>query len=322
MQEVSMDTTVRNAGILIVVLLLAIISLMFLLEPERGVSPPQIDKLTAIQNRGYIVIATDPASPPLSELIPGIPDDPESICSSADYTKEALWGFDVAVGVAIAERLGVEPCFVTPAWTRIVSGNWGDAWDISVGSMSITSERMKHLYFTRPYNAAPALFFVSRDNPEILEPEDLSGRRIGVCAGCIQERYVHGDLTLPGEDIRFLVKNATPVAYNFEALAFADLVIDKENRLDAVIADAPMGMMEIAAGSPIRALDTPAYYSYFAVAADKKSKNDPIPLVARLSDCIREMHEDNTLKDLADLYLSEDYTGEAALFDYDAVRQI
>lgn len=317
-----MDTAIRNACILIALLLVTIISLMILFEPERSETPAHIDKLTAIQNRGYLIIATDSASPPLSELIPNIPDDPESLCNPAGYTKDALQGFDVAVGIALAERLGVEPCFVTPPWTRIVSGNWADAWDISVGSMSITDERMEHLYFTRPYNAAPALFFIARDNKEVNEPEDLSGRRIGVCAGCVQERYLHGDLTLPGEDIRFLVKNATTVAYNFEALAFADLAIERDKRLDAVIADAPMGMMEIAEGTPIRALDTPAYYSYFAVAVDKKSKNDPIPLVARISACIREMHEDGTLKSLAEQSLSEDYTSDAALFDYDAVRQV
>ena len=313
----------RMASLLLltVFLLIAIIFLTALFEPGSDSKPAPNDKLTEILNRGYLVIATDPASPPLSELIPGVSDDPSSSCNPADYTKDALRGFDVAVGVAIAERLGVEPCFITPAWTRIVSGNWADAWDISVGSMSITSERMENLYFTRPYNAGPALFFVATNSEEIQEPKDLSGRRIGVCAGCAQEHYLNRDLVIPGEDIRFILENVTPVAYNYEALAFADLVIERERRLDAVIADAPMGILEIEAGTPIRALTTPAYYSYFSASVDKRSKYDMVPFVKRVSECIREMHEDGTLHTLASQFLQEDYTGTAADFDYDTIRQ-
>lgn len=46
-----------------------------------------------------------------------------------------------------------------------------------------------------------------------------------------------------------------------------------------------------------------------------------VPFVNQVSECIREMHEDGTLHALASQYLQEDYTGTAADFDYDAVRQ-
>jgi len=34
---------------------------------------------------------------------------------------------------------------------QLVAGNWGDNWDIHVGSVAITFERMKNLYFSQPY---------------------------------------------------------------------------------------------------------------------------------------------------------------------------
>ena len=60
-------------------------------------------------------------------------------------------GYDADTGKLVAKALGVEPCFVTPTWSEIISGHWNDQWDISYGSGAINSERMTRLYFTQPY---------------------------------------------------------------------------------------------------------------------------------------------------------------------------
>jgi polar amino acid transport system substrate-binding protein len=96
-------------------------------------------------------------------------------CASDQLTGAELRGFDISTAVEIAERLGVEACFVTPAWDLITAGNWADRWDLSVGSMTITPERMVNLYFTQPYYTYPAAFFVHTDNTTFQAPTDLSG---------------------------------------------------------------------------------------------------------------------------------------------------
>ena len=50
----------------------------------------------------------------------------------------------------IAKRLGVEVEFVTPDWDLITAGNWGDQWDMSVGSMTVTTARQEILDFASP----------------------------------------------------------------------------------------------------------------------------------------------------------------------------
>lgn len=308
------------AGI-IVIAVVALLFTMVQIKPDLTEKTQTTNKLDEILNRGTLVIATDPESAPFSELIPGSVKNSSSRCEPAAYSCDEFIGFDTAVGREIAKRLGVEPCFVTPIWTRIVNGNWADSWDISVGTMTITTERMEKLFFTQPYNSAPALVFVRQNDEQYKKPEDLSGKRIGVCAGCAQEKYLEGNLSLPGEKIRFKIHDAIPVAYNYETMAFSDLSSNSLQKLDAVISDAPIGMQSIYSGLPLRPLKEAVYYSYFAAAVDKKSSFDTTSFLTRVSDIIREMHEDGTLGTLARQYLIDDYTSEAKLFNISSIGQ-
>ena len=94
------------------------------------------------------------------------------------------------------KALGVEACFVTPTWTEITGGHWGDRWDISYGSGAINSDRMKRLWMTRTLRVEPQLFFVAE--VAVPEAERLNGKTIGVCACCTHEFYLRGELTIPG----------------------------------------------------------------------------------------------------------------------------
>jgi len=94
------------------------------------------DLLASIEKEGALTISTDPAYPPQSEL------------NSKTGKYE---GFDIDVGTEIAKRLGVDVAWKDVAWDTLVAGNWNGRWDISVGSMTITPERSKVMYFTTPY---------------------------------------------------------------------------------------------------------------------------------------------------------------------------
>lgn len=107
--------------------------------------------LAEILSRGTIVISTDPNFQPQSFLNRAGERPTDTKCASDQLTSAELQGFDIDVSNQIGLRLGVEPCFVTPPFDSIVSGNWGDKWDISVGSLRITPERSNVLAFTSPY---------------------------------------------------------------------------------------------------------------------------------------------------------------------------
>ena len=219
----------------------------------------------------------------------------DTICARNEYTADEFTGYNIAVAEEIARRLGVEPCFVTPTRTEIISGSWADRWDIHIGSLAITPERMKVMYFTQPYYAGPVSLFVNKNNTAYSNPGDLSGKKIGVCAGCILERYLEGTLDLPGQKIDFAIKNATVVAYENEAVALSDLALGDGVKLDAVLTNQPLGEDSMKNGMPLRQLGRPVFYDYDAAAVDKKSGRDPASFVSNVTGIIREMNRDGTL---------------------------
>lgn len=307
-------------AVIIIVVLLCCIGVIALEISLTPVAAPVTmdDKLAEIMTRGTLVIASQTNYLPWSDYTAGGNRTPETKCAPNQLTAGELTGFDVDVSVEMTHRLGVEPCFVTPPRTVVFSGNWADAWDIGIGSITITSDRMKVLYFTQPYKITPSRFFVLRNNTAISRPGDLSGKRIGVCAGCIQEQYLRGVLQMPGQNIDFAVKNATIVAYNSDTLTFLDLAAGK---LDAALVNEGTGLSTIRNGSPARPLEKPAFYAPVAAVIDKKSGRDPLPFVRKMNAIIRDMHRDGTLTMLIQPYYPNDLTKEAAGFNISALQQ-
>jgi polar amino acid transport system substrate-binding protein len=279
------------------------------------------DLLQVVMDRGVLRIATDPAYPPQSELVADATRPADTKCSSNERTANEFAGFDIDVAVEIANRLGLEPCFVTPDWTLITGGSWADRWDLSIGSMTITPERMRALYFTQPYYTTPAQFFVHESNTSFTKPEDLSGKRIGVCAGCTYEFYLDHSLSIPGETIDFLVSDADVVGYDTDTSALQDLALGDGVRLDAVLTALPTGMEAINNGMPMKPLGDPVFFEYLAGAVDKHFSVDPIPFVKKVTEVINEMHADGTLKELSMKYYNADLASAAADFDWEALDQ-
>jgi polar amino acid transport system substrate-binding protein len=273
------------------------------------------DLLSTIQSRGTLVISTDPAYPPQSALKANPQRTAGSKCSSDQKTLGELEGFDIDVAAAIAKGLGVEPCFVTPDWTLITAGNWAGRWDISVGSMTITPERAKALYFAQPYYTTPAALFVNKNNITYTQASDLNGKKIGVCGGCTYENYLNGSLVIPGETIDFVIKNADIKTYDTDSTALEDLSLGDGARLDAVLTAQPTGLEAIKNGKPLKQLGDPLYFEYLAPAIDRNSSLDTQSFIAKTSEIVAGMHADGTLLQLSQKYYGTDLTSAAATFD-------
>jgi polar amino acid transport system substrate-binding protein len=288
------------------------------LSPSYQAPTLAADMMAAINASGKMVIASQTAYPPWSDLKPWANRTAETRCAQNEYTAGELIGFDVDVAVEIARRLGVEPCFVLPPRTQVFSGSWADGWDIGIGSITITQERMNALYFTRPYKTTPSVFFVHKNTTDVAELSDLSEKMVGVCTGCIQERYLQGDLVIPGEEIDFAVKNATIVAYSSDTLAFPEIAA---GRLDAVLVNEGIGLAAIKGGVPIKPLEPPAYYALVAAVFDKKSSRNVQSFVAKVNTIIQDMHQDGTLSRLINLYYPRDITSRAGRFNISALGE-
>ena len=227
------------------------------------------DLLAKILADGEIVVSTDPAYPPQSELNP---------------TTNEYEGFDIDVANEIASRLGVAVRWETPAWESIVSGSWQDRWQMSVGSMTVTSERAAVLDFAPAYYFTPASVAVHADNTTITDVEnDLDGKTIGVCGGCSYDFFLQKTLEVPGYTFNFVIDDAEIVTYDTDSTVVADLAIGDGDRLDAAISSLTVFEGAITEGVPIKVVGDPIFYEPLAAAFDKSSTLDGASLVARVS---------------------------------------
>ncbi|HZA41307.1 MAG TPA: transporter substrate-binding domain-containing protein [Actinomycetota bacterium] len=249
--------------------------------------------LAAVQNAGVLRVSTDPAYPPQS-----------SLNEDGEYE-----GFDIDVATEIANRLGVEIAWETPAWDTITAGNWSGRWDVSVGSMTVTPERAEVLHFTPAYYYTPASVAVHADNTDITDVEtDLDGKKIGVCSGCTYDFYLEKSLEIPGEEIEFVIDDAEIKGYDTDSSAINDLEIGDGRRLDAAISATPTLEGAVEKGKAIKIVGDPIFYEPLAVAIDRNAPEDPQPLVDAISAIIEEMHADGTLTELSMKWYGTDLT--------------
>jgi polar amino acid transport system substrate-binding protein len=123
--------------------------------------------LEEIKVRGKIYIGTDATYPPME-----FRDE-----------KGEIVGFDIDLGRAIAEELGVEAVFIDTAWDGIFPALDAGKFDIIISSTSITEERLKSKEMSDPYYVTSQAIAVRKDNTTIRGPEDLKGKVVAVQIG-------------------------------------------------------------------------------------------------------------------------------------------
>ena len=96
-------------------------------------------------------------------------------------------GFDVDLGRAIAERLGVEPNFIEAiSDNRIPYLQRGTA-DVILSTMTINAERAEEIDFSDPYYIASGRILVKSDNEEITGVDTLEGKSVCTALGSTYE---------------------------------------------------------------------------------------------------------------------------------------
>lgn len=306
----------KQITILVVVLLLAACRSF---APDNTAIPT--DKLAEVQARGTLVIATDASYMPQSQLIAGSSPLEGTKCEPTQYSANQFKGFDVDVAMELASDLGLEPCFVTPPWSQLVAGHWGDNWDIHVGSVAITFDRMQDLYFSTPYYATPTVLLVHKDNTSFQKVEDLSSKRIGSCVACTFEAYLTGTLKIPGQDIEYRIKDPQMVAYENEDPAIEDLSQGDGVELDAVMTILPKAQAAIAAGKPIKILDEPVIFAYASVTFDRSSTRSNFRLWSEINRIVQELHASGRLTQISIQHQGVDLTRDAASYDINLLNQ-
>jgi polar amino acid transport system substrate-binding protein len=212
------------------------------------------DLLETIQEAGVIRVATDANYEPQSFRNP-----------------DGSWaGFDIDVAAEIADRLGVDVEYQHQEWDIITAGNWSERWDISVGSMTITTPRKDLFDFAQPYYYTPA-FLAASERSGVEGTDDL-------------------DFELPdGAEAVTRPTDANCIEEIEAGRTEFDLVITSGTVIDAAIA----------AESPIVKIGEPIYTENLAVALDRAGP-EHAALLFEINRIIGEMHEDGTLTALSE----------------------
>ena len=248
--------------------------------------------LDRIKSQGVLKMSTDPEYPPQSSL---------------DAMTNEFVGFDIDVGRAIANRLGVEIQFVTPGWDVITAGRWAGRWDMSVGSMTPTRERAEVLDFPAVYYFTPASLVVHKDNSTISTVQDAGGKQIGVGQATTYENYLNKNLVIDvveAPPFEFQIDDAVIRTYETDLLALDDLRLGDGTRLDGALTALPTILDAIKRGYPLKVVGDPLFKEPLAIAIDK---GDP-EFAAEISRIVSEMKSDGTLEKLSDKYYGTDLT--------------
>ena len=125
-------------------------------EDESG----QGDLLARIQERGYMIVATEGTWAPWT-----FHDE-----------NDELVGYDIEVAQGIADHLGVDVQFVEGEWDGLFAGLNSQRYDIVANGVEVTPERAETYDFSVPYGYIHTAIIVQDDNDEITSFEDLDGK--------------------------------------------------------------------------------------------------------------------------------------------------
>ena len=235
------------------------------------------DQLSAIQNRGTLIVALEGAWQPWSY----------------HDSSDTLVGYDVEVSRAIAEKLGVEPEYVESDWDSLFAGLDAGRYDMVCNGVEVTEERAKTYAFTTPYGYIHTALAVRKDNTDITSFEDLKGKTTANSLAStymeLAESYgatVQGIDTLE-ETIQLLTAGRIDATLNADVSFYDYLNVHPDADFKLVAQTAEASHVAI----PVLKSEDPAYLD-------------------ALNAAIEELRADGTLKTLSEKYFGQDISSE------------
>ena len=246
--------------------------------------------LDVVMKAGQIRVSTDPQYPPQSELKP-------------DGSYE---GFDIDVATEIAKRMGLGVKFETPTWDTITAGSWAGRWDMSVGSMTITSPRQKVVDFSPAYYYTPAQMAASTASG-ITTLDGLAGKTVCVGEATTYLDWLNGTLDFGTES----PQTKPPLGAIATTLSTDRLCAEAwkagRSEFQGWLTSSTTVDQAVADGLPLVKVGDPVYSEPLAVAVDK-SGPDPTDFMVQIDEIVTAMHADGTLTRLSQKWYGADLT--------------
>ncbi|OZI49443.1 amino acid ABC transporter substrate-binding protein [Bordetella genomosp. 4] len=249
-----------------------------LLPLTLAVSAHAQDDLANIKSAGAIKIGTEGTYAPFSY----------------HDASGKLTGFDVDIGRAIAERLGVKAEFVEGKWDGLIAGLDVKRYDAVINQVGITDARKAKYDFSDPYIASEAVLIVRDDNTEIKSFDDIKGKRSANTLtsnfGKLAQKYGAQVVAVQGfnEAIDLLLSGRVDATIN-DNLSFLDFKKQKPNAKAKIVAS-----------------DKTAEFSESGVLIRK----DNPELRAAINKALTDIKADGTYKTISEKYFGTDLSAK------------
>ena len=114
---------------------------------------------------------------------------------------KTLQGFDIDLGNAVAQGLGLKIEFANAKFDSILTGIQGNRYDVAFSSFTDNKERQAKVDFVDYFTAGTSIL-VKKGNPEkINKLEDLCGKKIALESGTVQVKIAQGAKCTGGKKI-------------------------------------------------------------------------------------------------------------------------
>ncbi|HEX6022478.1 MAG TPA: glutamate ABC transporter substrate-binding protein [Solirubrobacter sp.] len=180
---------------------------------------PADSTLGKIQSKGEITIGVKFDVPPFGFQNP--------------QTNE-VEGFDVDLGKAVAEKLGVEPKFIEAISDNRIPFLQDGTADLILSTMTINEERAQEIDFSDPYFIARGRVLVKEDS-DIQGVEDLAGRKVCTALGStyeanLKEQAPEADLQLVDSysECLELIQNGAVEAVSTDDVILTGMIIQDD----------------------------------------------------------------------------------------------
>lgn len=142
-------------------------------------------------------------------------------------------GFDVDLGNAIAQKLGLTAEYQNAAFSGILAGVGSGQYELAMSSFSVNAERLQTVDMVSYYSAGTSLA-VPKGNPDKITLDDLCGKNVAVQQGTVQV----DDLTAKSSACTTAGKAAINMQ-QFQAQTDVNLQVQTK-RSQAMLADSPV----------------------------------------------------------------------------------
>lgn len=197
---------------------------------------------------------------------------------------DKIIGIDAEIAAAIAAEMGASLEISDMAFDAILPAVQSGKIDFGAAGMTITEERLKNVDFSDTYASATQAIIVP-EGSEIMGPDDLAGKLIGVQQGTTGDLYASDDFG--DENVQRFPKGADAI----QALS--------SDKVDAVIIDNSTAKALVERTSGLQVLDTAYAEEEYAICVKKGNEE----LLNGINDAIAKLKESGALDEIVAKYI-------------------